>query len=184
MENRVASLEADFKEHRERSARFERTYVEARRVFGEKLSDIAQGLLDVGEALRTIGTDVRTVKAQTITIDAEVKALRSDFSAHVLHQQSRWEVEDTQHGALLAELASLHGRDQALETTQAAATEEITQMRAITLEQTTRAELERSQKTLRTGVATALGGAVAAYLKANPDAFEKAWKMFGHLFGS
>lgn len=184
MENRIIALEDGLKDHRERSLRFERGYVEARKQFGDKLSDIAKAMLDVGEAIRMVATDLRGVKADTAATTTLVTALRTDLSGHIAAQEARWAHEDVQQGALLAELAALHGKDTAIETAQAGTSEEVTQMRHAAIEQATRAETDRATKTVRTAVATALGGSVVAYLKANPDAFERAWRFVAHALAS
>ncbi len=219
MHQRISKLEEEVAEFKDRSLRFERGYVEARRQFGDKMSDLAdiglkqvEGLRDLTTEVRLVKADVAQIKTTTEETNAEVKAISGLITA-------RFAADDENMGKLMAEFAALHGADAKIQSetkslSAATATiqgetssltaatarldtktaslavktekqeEEITKVKELSLEQATRAENERALKTVRTGVATALGGTFLAYVKAHPDAFEKAWHSLLALLGS
>ncbi len=192
----LEEIKRAYKEQQERQIRFEVAYVEGRKRLFDDVSNLAQGLLDLTEISRdtsirvkgleggqkemkgdllTLKTDTGELKQTAAKVDAGLEALGKQLT-------ERFETEDVERGKLLAELAGLHKADSSLATNDSEMREEITEVREGYKSATTKLEVDRARTTMRQGVATAFGGALVSYLKANPDAFERVWRFVGHLF--
>jgi hypothetical protein len=177
----IEEIKRAYKEQQERQIRFEVSYVEGRKRLFDDVSSLAQGLLVVTEATRD--TQIRVKGVENDVKDLKASSGRVEESLAALSQRltERFESDDLERGALLVELAKLHKADSSLQGNDVEMREEITEVRQMHVLATTQIEQERARTTLRQGVATVFGGALVSYLKANPDAFERAWKLVGGL---
>jgi chromosome segregation ATPase len=175
LQAKVTALEEDNKRIRQRQASYEEGVIQTRAKHFEQQAIIAAGVLATNASLAVVESKVDTIHKAQIATSEQITSLTALV-------QRRFETDDEREGKLLAELAALHGQDSTLEQANAEIVEEVTEIRAAHAEAIGQLEVERAGKTSRAGALTALGAAIMGYLKANPDAFEKAWHAVGRLF--